>query len=229
MLLKIPTLPTQGRAGHLTPVQESALAQLKSELEAASITGTYDDNLFLRFLRARKFDVEAAKKMFTDYHNWRVEEKVDTLRDDFQLPEYPISITLSFLTLLVKKFYPRFYHKTDKLGRPVYFEVLGELNVTQLTAVCPIEKLLRNHVYEYEKLVNYRLAACSLKAGVYLEQSCTVLDLKGVALSSFSSIYSTVKEISAIAQNNYPESLGKMFIINSPMLFTSVWYLVKQL
>jgi hypothetical protein len=89
--------------------------------------------------------------------------------------------------------------------------------------------MLKAHVYEYEKLVNYRLAGCSAKAGHYIEQSCTILDLKGVSLSSFSSIYSTVKEISAIAQNYYPEMLGKMFIINSPMLFTAVWSLVKPL
>jgi hypothetical protein len=85
-------LPTMGRAGHLTPEQESAFVQFKSALEAESITGEYDDNLFLRFLRARKFEVEASKKMFTEYHTWRKEYEVDSLRDGFQLPEYPISI-----------------------------------------------------------------------------------------------------------------------------------------
>jgi hypothetical protein len=90
-LAKSLILPTAGRAGHLTPDQEAALVQFKSELEAESITGTYDENLFLRFLRARKFDVEASKKMFTEYHNWRLSYGVDSLRDGFELPEYPIS------------------------------------------------------------------------------------------------------------------------------------------
>ncbi|KAL3901071.1 MAG: hypothetical protein SGCHY_000890 [Lobulomycetales sp.] len=213
------SLPTAGRSGSLTSEQENTLAEFKRVLDAANITGPYDDNIFLRFLRARKFDLDASVKMFTDYHNWRADYNVESLRDEFELPEYPI----------VRAFYPRYYHRTDKLGRPVYYENLGELNVTQLFAVCTTEKMLRHHVYEYEKLVNYRLPACSKAAGTYIEQSCTILDLKGVSLSSFSSVYNTVKEVSSIAQNYYPEMLGKMFIINSPMLFTAVWSLVKPL
>ena len=78
-------------------------------------------------------------------------------------------------------------------------------------------------------MVNYRLPACSAKAGRHIEQSCTILDLKGVALSSFSSVYSLVREVSNISQNYYPELLGKMYIINAPMLFTAVWSMVKPL
>lgn len=103
------------------------------------------------------------------------------------------------------------------------------LTYTQLFAVTTTEKMLRNHVYEYEKALNYRNVACSLKANTHVEQTCTILDLKNVPLSSFSSIYSTVKQVSSIAQNYYPEMLGKMFIINSPMLFTACWGMVKPL
>ncbi|RKO94996.1 cellular retinaldehyde-binding/triple function, partial [Caulochytrium protostelioides] len=35
-------------------------------------------------------------------------------------------------------------------------------------------------------------------------------------------------QISSIGQNYYPEMMGKMFIINVPMLFTAVWAVVKQ-
>lgn len=221
MTTKPEVLPTFGRAGHLTPEQSAALEKFKEVLTAAKIFDgqNYDDHILLRFMRARKFDIEAATKMFTDYHNWRSEYGVDKLKDSLEFPEYPI----------VKKFYPRYYHKTDKLGRPVYVEVVGELDIKQLFAVTTTERIIQNHVYEYEKLVNYRMTACSKKAGVYLEQSCTILDLKGVSLSSFSSVYSTIKEFSAVAQNYYPEMLGKMFIINTPMLFTAVWSLVKPL
>ena len=101
--------------------------------------------------------------------------------------------------------YPRIYHKTDKLGRPVYIERIGKINLANLNKVCSNEKMLRNHVYEYEKLVKYRLVACSLLAGRHHEQSVTILDLDGVALSTFSSVYSIVSEISSIAQDHYPE------------------------
>ena len=138
--------------------------------------------------------------MFLDFHEWRKSFGVDALRDQFEFPEFHV----------VAKAYPRFYHKTDKLGRPVYFEQIGSLDVKQLWSVTTVERMLKNHVYSYEKLIDYRLPACSAKKGEHMEQSCSILDLKGVSLSSFSSVYSTVKEISAIAQNYYHEILGNI-------------------
>ncbi|TPX65758.1 hypothetical protein SpCBS45565_g04929 [Spizellomyces sp. 'palustris'] len=208
-----------GRLGHLTPQQEETLAQFKKELAAEGYYDPekHDDHCLLRFLRARKFQIPAAKKMWTDYQNWRKEFGTDDILHNFDFPEYPV----------VKKFYPRFYHKTDKLGRPIYIEQLGGVDVKQLFAVTNIDRMLKNHVYEYEKLVHYRLPACSKKSGRYLEQSCTILDLKGVYITQFPSVANLVKQVSTIAQNYYPEMLGKMYIINAPMLFTGVWSVVK--
>ncbi|KAJ3091571.1 cytosolic factor, phosphatidylinositol/phosphatidylcholine transfer protein [Quaeritorhiza haematococci] len=215
------SLPTAGRLGHLTPEQEKTLQDFKIELSAAGLYDPqkHDDHLLLRFLRARKFVLAASKKMWEDYQIWRKENSVDTINIDFDFPEYPV----------VKKYYPRFYHKTDKLGRPIYIEQMGPVDLKQLFAVTNAERMVKNHIYEYEKLVHYRLHACSLKAGLHLEQSCTILDLKGVSLSQFGNVYSLVKQVSNIAQNYYPEMLGKMFIINTPMLFTAVWNMVKPL
>jgi hypothetical protein len=103
------------------------------------------------------------------------------------------------------------------------------LDIKQLFAVTTMDRMLQHHVYEYEKLVNYRFKACSIAFGTHVEQSTTILDLKGVSLSGFSSVFSLVKQVSAISQNYYPEMLGKMFIINSPMLFTGCWALVKPI
>ncbi|KAJ3206131.1 cytosolic factor, phosphatidylinositol/phosphatidylcholine transfer protein [Entophlyctis luteolus] len=127
------------------------------------------------------------------------------------------------------KFYPRWYHKVDKLGRPVYIEQLGMLDLQRLFSVSTEERMQRNHVHEYERLIKYRLAACSIKFNRHFEQSTVIMDLKNVALSTFPSVYGIVKSVSAIAQDYYPEMLGKMFVINAPMLFTGVWSLVKPM
>lgn len=78
-------------------------------------------------------------------------------------------------------------------------------DVKALWEITQTDRMMKNHVYEYEKLVNYRLKACSAKSGRHHEQSTTILDLQGVALSTFSSVYSLVSEVSSIAQNYYPE------------------------
>ncbi|KAJ3027680.1 UNVERIFIED_CONTAM: cytosolic factor, phosphatidylinositol/phosphatidylcholine transfer protein [Siphonaria sp. JEL0065] len=213
-----------GRVGHLTPEEQAALDQMKAdllELEGGKYyqPEKHSDHHLLRFLRARKFDLPLSKKMWIDCEIWRADFGADMILETFEFPEYMAAL----------KFYPRFYHKTDKVGRPIYIEQLGLLNLTQLMSVSTEERMQRNHVHEYERLIRYRMKACSEKAGRHLEQSLVILDLKGIALSTFSSVYGIVRNVSSIAQDYYPEMLGKMFVINAPMLFTGVWTLVKPM
>jgi len=53
-----------GHPGHTTPEQDAKVHQLRAELEKLGYTERLDTLTLLRFLRARKFDVEAAKAMY---------------------------------------------------------------------------------------------------------------------------------------------------------------------
>ncbi|KAJ3296433.1 cytosolic factor, phosphatidylinositol/phosphatidylcholine transfer protein [Rhizoclosmatium sp. JEL0117] len=213
-----------GRLGHLTPDQQAALDQMKKdllELEGGKyyIPEKHTDHQLLRFLRARKFELVASKKMWIDSENWRASFGTDTIIETFDFPEHVAAL----------KYYPRFYHKTDKVGRPIYIEQLGALKLAELMSVSTEQRMQRNHVHEYERLIKYRMVACAIKSGRHIEQSLVILDLKGIQLSTFSQVYGIVKSVSSIAQDYYPEMLGKMFVINAPMLFTGVWSLVKPM
>lgn len=87
--------------------------------------------------------------------------------------------------------------------------------------------MLQNLVVEYEKFADPRLPACSRKAGKLLETSCTILDLKGVGLTNATSVIGYVRQASAISQNYYPERLGKLYLINAPWGFATVFSVVK--
>ena len=87
--------------------------------------------------------------------------------------------------------------------------------------------MLQNLVVEYEKLTDPRLPACSRKSGQLLETCCSVMDLKGVGLGKVGSVYGYVKQASAISQNYYPERLGKLYLINAPWGFSSVFSIIK--
>lgn len=82
------------------------------------MTPEFDDAYLLRFLRARKFDIKKTTKMWDDFMNWRI--KIDIVT----IPEYIFSELED-----VQQFYPHGYHKTDKLGRPIYMERLGNLKL----------------------------------------------------------------------------------------------------
>lgn len=89
------------------------------------------------------------------------------------------------------------------------------------------DRMLTNLAVEYERVADPRLPACSRKQGALLETCCSILDLKGVTITKVPSVYSYVRQASVISQNYYPERLGKMYLINAPWGFSTVWGVVK--
>lgn len=53
-----------GHPGHTTPEQDAKVHQLRELLEKEGFTERLDTLTLLRFLRARKFDIEASKAMY---------------------------------------------------------------------------------------------------------------------------------------------------------------------
>ncbi|KAF2085346.1 hypothetical protein K490DRAFT_67763 [Saccharata proteae CBS 121410] len=214
--------PLSGHPGHTTEEQDAQVHQLRQILEGAGYTERLDTLTLLRFLRARKFNVEAAKQMFVDSEKWRKEfggeGGVDHLVANFEYTEKP----------QVFEYYPQYYHKTDKDGRPVYIESLGKIDLNAMYKITSAERMLQNLVCEYEKLADPRLPACSRKSGKLLETCCTIMDLKGVGIGKAPSVYGYLQQASGISQNYYPERLGKLYIINAPWGFSTVFSVVKR-
>lgn len=206
-----------GHPGHTTEEQDAKIFQLRSMLEQEGYKERLDTLTLLRFLRARKFNVEAAKAMFVECEKWRKEFGTDELVRTFEYTEKP----------KVFEYYPQYYHKTDNDGRPVYIEKLGKIDLNAMYKITTSERMLQNLVCEYEKLSDPRLPACSRKAGKLLETCCTIMDLKGVGITSVPSVYGYVRQASAISQNYYPERLGKLYLINAPWGFSSVFNAIK--
>lgn len=211
--------PLAGHPGHLTPEHEHKLKQFKEEITAQGLydPAKFSDAYLLRFLRARKFDLPKTHLMWADHIKWRNEAKVDELYESFDYHEYKE----------VDKYYPQFYHKTDKDGRPVYIEVLGKIDVGKLYQITTPERQLQKLIVEYERFLRDRLPVCSEVNGHLIETSCTIMDLKGVGVSQFWKVKDYVQKASGMSANNYPETMGKFYIINAPWAFTTVWSFVK--
>ncbi|PWI72047.1 Sec14 cytosolic factor [Purpureocillium lilacinum] len=206
-----------GHPGFLTELQIAQVHQLRMMLEAEGYTERLDTLTMLRFLRARKFDVALSKQMFVECEKWRAETKLDETVPTWDYPE----------KAELAKYYKQFYHKTDKDGRPIYIETLGGIDLTAMYKITSGERMLTNLAVEYERVADPRLPACSRKAGKLLETCCTIMDLKGVTLTKVPSVYSYVRQASVISQNYYPERLGKLYLINAPWGFSTVWSVVK--
>ncbi|EMG46300.1 SEC14 SEC14 cytosolic factor [Candida maltosa Xu316] len=209
-----PSLPVVD-ISKLTPEQQKAAIELKRQLEELGFVE--DLSAILRFLRARKYDVAKSREMYMNYAKWKSEFGVDTILEDFHYTEKP----------LVAKLYPCYYHKTDKDGRPVYFEELGKVDLNKMLKITTQDRMLHNLVWEYEAMVKYRLPACSRRAGYLVETSCTVLDLSGISITSAYNVIGYVKEASKIGQDYYPERMGKFYLINAPFGFSTAFKLFK--
>jgi hypothetical protein len=204
--------------GDLSPEQTQALKKFRAEVQAMGIPDSkFDDHYLLRFLRARKFDLAKTKEMWVNFIKWRKENGVD------DIASYVYSEVDE-----VKKNWPHGYFRTDKLGRPIYIERTGMLKLSQLFQVSTEERIMKYWIQSYERLTNQIMPICSKVAGRHVEQTCTILDLKGGSTKIMSKqVYDFVKLASSIGQNYYPETMGKMYIVNAPLLFSGIWAMMK--
>ncbi|GBE79014.1 Sec14 cytosolic factor [Sparassis crispa] len=211
--------PLPGRLGNLTVGQQHILDKFRKELqdEGVFVPERMNDAMLLRFLRARKFDLAKAKAMIIACEEWRKDFGVDEIYSNFDFPEIAE----------VDKYYPQYYHKMDKEGRPVYVERLGLLDMKALYAITTPERQLQRLVYEYEKMLKERLPACSKAIGHPVETSCTILDLQNVSLSNYYRVKDYLMSAASIGQDRYPETMGKFYIINAPWAFSTVWTFIK--
>ena len=91
-----------------------------------------------------------------------------------------------------------------------------------------IEKLVDYHVYANEAQMVPLFASASAAAGRPVTNLCAIIDMGGMTSKLSTSVTrSYITRMIGIDSKHYPETLGRMFIINVPTLFGIAWALIR--
>lgn len=157
------------------------------------------DACLKRYLEARNWNVEKAKKMLEETLAWRATYKPEEIRWNEVAVEGETG----------KVFRANF---RDRFGRTVLIMRPGLQNTTSM------DNQIRHLVYMLEN------AILNLPEGQ--EEMAWLIDFTGWSLSTNVPV-KTARETINILQNHYPQRLAVAFIYNPPRLFQAFWKVVK--
>jgi len=216
---------------HGPPAEEvEALQRLRARMGAVVQHPRFMDTLLRRFLRARTLNLDETVTMLEEHLEFRAENKLDEATPGSVYGPGPACHVFKELQEM-RRFYPHGFHKTDRQGRPVYIERLGNLDVKALLAVAEPERICQYFMHESERQTTFRLPACSLAAGRLVESSVSILDLKGLGFRAVTNgaTIRTIRAIAKLQESHFPEVSGGLILVNAPSAFSMIWSAVTPM
>ncbi|GAB1313188.1 CSR1-phosphatidylinositol transfer [Madurella fahalii] len=179
------------------------------------ILADHPDVLVLRFLRARKWDVQKALAMLVSAVNWRhgrrLEDDIIRKGDSVGMTKEQTADEKSFMAQYHSgKAYVR---GTDNEGRPVFI-IKVRLHDPKLQSPESMEMFVLHNIETIRSMIRHPN-----------EKSCLIFDLTGFGLKNMD--FHVVKFLVQVFEARYPEYLGVVLVHNAPFIFWGVWNIIK--
>ncbi|ESA41826.1 hypothetical protein GE21DRAFT_9778 [Neurospora crassa] len=187
----------------------------------------HPDALVLRFLRARKWDVEKALVMFISTMNWRDNEmKVDAdimrsgeggaaeaekmeAKTSEEIAKKKLAIDFLTQTRMGKSY----VHGVDKQGRPICFVRVR------------LHKQGEQSEESLERYTVYLIETCRMLLQGSVDTATIVFDMTGFSMANMD--YAPVKFMVKCFEANYPECLGAVLVHKAPWIFQGIWRVIR--
>ncbi|KAI1371919.1 phosphatidylinositol transfer protein CSR1 [Hypoxylon crocopeplum] len=182
----------------------------------------HPDALLLRFLRARKWDLQRALVMLMSTMNWRcseahVDDEVMTNGEEFAAINEKSAegkskkLAEDFLAQL--RMGKSYCYGIDKAGRPI----------------CIVRARLHRAGEQseegLERFTVYLIETTRFMLSPPVDTACVLFDLTGFSLANMD--YTPVKFMIKCFEANYPESLGVVLVHKAPWVFQGIWKIVR--
>ncbi len=225
----IPLGPGTGDAddkyGQTKEFQQTLKELSPEELGAAfwsMVKSDHPDALLLRFLRARKWDVQRALVMLISTMRWRSKDiHVDddimrsgeggALADSMSGDHFAKREGEDFLAQLRNG--KSFLHGVDKEGRPLCFVRVR------------LHKQGEQSERAMERYTVFVIETARLVLRPPVETATILFDMSSFTLSNMD--YAPLKFMIKIFEANYPESLGAVLVHKAPWVFQGIWSIIK--
>jgi len=169
----------------------------------------------LKFLTPSRYDVAAAVAAYRRMRAWRAEQKIDTIASEV-IPQ----------KRLIEMCSPSTIRGRDRDGRPIYFEKTGRVHAAELVGQVDFKQFERLHVQGLEAALA-QMEANERELGRPVRELTAVLDLSGLGPSHLRAM-AVLQSLSAIKDSYYPERLAKIFVINAPWIFPTIFSSIKS-
>ncbi|KAK7426314.1 phosphatidylinositol transfer protein csr1 [Neonectria magnoliae] len=188
----------------------------------AMVKHDHPDALVLRFLRARKWDVEKALVMLVSTMNWRhtdMHVDDDIMRNgdgaaiidekDAKSPTKQVSQDVLAQLRMGKSF----LHGTDKSGRPI---CVVRVRLHKQGEQCEAS---------LERYTVYIIETARMVLEPPVDTACVIFDMTGFSMANMD--YTPVKFMIKCFEANYPESLGAVLVHKAPWVFQGIWKIIR--
>ena len=167
----------------------------------------FSDEQLVKFLIARKYDINQSNLMLQNHITWRASFNPTT---DEYFPDEMMD------------FYPAGFGGVDREGNLLYMERPGNGGKHSPKAIT--EKI------GVEVLARWHATGVEMGRKMMLERGCprvtAIIDLSNLGDTGGKAM-DMAKAIAKIDQDNYPEHLSKMFLINASTMFTFAWKVIR--
>ncbi|XP_071115998.1 retinal-binding protein-like [Haliotis cracherodii] len=193
-----------------------ALQKFKVQIQDL-LTDRHDDHSLTKWLKARQFDVAKAEHMFRTSMAYREKMKIEDLVKNYTPPE------------VLQKYLTGGFCGYDKEGSPVRVERYGRLDMKGIMFSCKKLDLEKTKILQCEGTVR-DWETQSQKLGRRVDGITVVFDMEGVSSRMmWRPGLQMYLYLVKVLEDNYPEMMKRMFVVNAPRIFPLLYKLCRPL